>query len=148
MAGDVLILGGLVFDDWSTPERMMFGGKQAMAVHKLPGGSRSVDTLGPDEMDISWTGTFWGDGAYQNALTLNGMRQSGNEIPLSFGGQFYMVVIIAAPIDIRRLPNYVTYSVNCLVSRNPMAGGQTGAFSSIDTLVSSDMATAFSVAGL
>lgn len=45
MANDVLVLGNLTFDEWSTPERIGFGGKQALQVHKLPGGSRVVDTL-------------------------------------------------------------------------------------------------------
>ena len=36
MPTDVLTLGGITFDDFSTPERMMGGGNQAMVVHKLP----------------------------------------------------------------------------------------------------------------
>jgi hypothetical protein len=44
----VLTLGGIVFDDFSTPSAMGAGGKQAMVIHKLPGGSRVIDTLGLD----------------------------------------------------------------------------------------------------
>ena len=29
MATDFLVLGGIVFDDWSTPERMPFGGPRS-----------------------------------------------------------------------------------------------------------------------
>jgi hypothetical protein len=58
LATDVLVLGSLAFDDWSTPSKMGYGGRQMTAVHKLPGGARVVDTLGPDEKDIQWTGTF------------------------------------------------------------------------------------------
>jgi hypothetical protein len=148
MAQDQLILGGLVFDDWSTPDQMPFGGKQAMAIHKLPGGARVVDTLGPDERDISWQGTFWGDGAYENALALNGLRQAGNPLPLVFAGQHYMVVIAEALVDIRRLPQYATYSVNCIIASNPMAGSSSaGGASSTYTMVSSDLATSTSLTG-
>jgi len=38
MPTDVLTLGGITFDDYSTPTEMMGGGNQAMVVHKLPGG--------------------------------------------------------------------------------------------------------------
>ena len=146
MATDTLILGGLIFDDWSTPSTMPFGGKHAMAVHKLPGGARVVDTLGPDERDLTWTGTFWGDGAYENALALNGLRQSGSVLPLSFGGQSYQVVIAEALVDIRRLPQYATYTVNCIVAGNPMAGNLGSQPSTVDTTVSADIATSGAIA--
>jgi hypothetical protein len=64
MATDILILGSLVFDSWSTPERMPFGGRQEMAVHQLPGGARVIDTLGPVEKDIMFTGQMYGNNAY------------------------------------------------------------------------------------
>jgi hypothetical protein len=51
MPTDILILAGVEFDSYSTPQRMMGGGNQAMVVHKLPGGDRTIDTLGPDEAD-------------------------------------------------------------------------------------------------
>jgi hypothetical protein len=148
MAQDQLILGGLIFDDWSTPERMPFGGRHTTTIHKLPGGTRVVDTLGPDEMDITWAGTFWGATAYDSALTLNGMRQAGQPLPLTFAGQFYTVVIADAHVDIHRLPLWATYTVVCVVTDSPMAGVLSGAFSSIDTLVSADIATALNLAGM
>ena len=148
MATDQLILGGLTFDDWSTPERMPFGGKQAMAVHKLPGGSRVIDTLGPDEMDLTWSGAFWGDGTYETALALNGMRQAGQPVSLSFAGQFYEVVIADLHVDICRYPLHATYSLTCVVSSSPMAGILGGVTSSIDTLVAADIATALNFAGM
>jgi hypothetical protein len=58
MSTDTLTLGGIVFDDFSTPHHMPLGGQQAMVVHRLPGGSRVIDTLGPDDDDYSWDGTF------------------------------------------------------------------------------------------
>ena len=53
---DTLTLGGISFDGFSTPHAMGAGGKQAMVVHKLPGGRRVIDTLGPDEDNITWSG--------------------------------------------------------------------------------------------
>ena len=58
---DTLTLGGISFDGFSTPSHMGAGGKQAMVIHKLPGGSRVIDTLGPDDENISWSGEFFGN---------------------------------------------------------------------------------------
>ena len=105
MADDALILGGVTFDQFSTPPKMTAGGTQAMVVHKLPGGRRTIDTLGPDEADISWQGFFFGNDAYQNALTLDAMRAAGQVQQLTWAGQFRSVVINRFEYDIRRLPN-------------------------------------------
>lgn len=37
---DTLTLAGIAFTGYSPPEAMGAGGRQAMVVHKLPGGSR------------------------------------------------------------------------------------------------------------
>ena len=148
MATDQLILGPLAFDDWSTPSRLPFGGKQAMAVHKLPGGARVVDTLGPDEMDIRFSAILWGDAAYDAALALNGLRQSGLAVPLMFGGQFYLVIVEEATVTLERYPQYALYEVTCLIAANPMAGGLGAVVSTVTSIVGADMASAMSLAGL
>jgi hypothetical protein len=148
MATDQLILGGIAFDNWSTPERMPFGGKQAMAVHKLPGGSRVVDTLGPDENDIMFTGQIYNNGAYGVADELDSMRIAGAQVPLTFAGRFYLVIIAEVHADIRRFPQLVEYHINCLVVQNNMAGPLGAIVSTVSSLVTSDMATALSLSGL
>lgn len=116
MAIDTLILGPVVFTDFSPPSLMPFGGQQAMVVHKLPGGSRVIDTLGPDDMDIRWHGRLWGDDAYSMALTLNALRRAGLPLPLIFGGQFYMVLISEFTCEIERLPLDCLYEITCVVT--------------------------------
>jgi hypothetical protein len=46
MATDILVLGSIVFDNWSTPERMPFGGEQQLAVTSFQAALALVD-LGP-----------------------------------------------------------------------------------------------------
>ena len=145
---DTLVLGGIAFDDWSTPEKMPFGGKQAMAVHKLPGGSRVVDTLGPDEADIQFIGTMYANDAYGVADALDALRISGAQVPLMFAGRFYLVIVAEALVDIRRYPQLMNYHVSCLVVQNNMAGALGVIGSTVSNLVTSDMATALSLAGL
>lgn len=148
MSTDVLILGGVIFDDWSTPEKLPFGGRQGLVVHKLPGGNRVVDTLGPDEADLQFSATLWGETAYTDALTLNGMRQSGEPIPLSFAGQFYLVILQECNLKIERFPQFCTYSLSCLIVQNSMSGSGGATVSTFGDLVMSDLATALHVAGL
>lgn len=148
MATDALVLGGIAFDDWSTPSRMPFGGKQALAIHKLPGGSRVVDELGPDEMDIAFTGTLWGDGSFDNGVALDALRSGGQIVPLMYCGQFYQVIVQECSVIVERFPQYAAYNVSCLVVSNPMAGGLGAIVSTVGSLVSADLATVASLAGL
>jgi hypothetical protein len=58
MSDIVLVLGPVAFSDFEDPERIRFGGAQRLAVHKLPGGARVIDALGPDDTEIGWSGIF------------------------------------------------------------------------------------------
>lgn len=145
---DTLTLGGIAFDDYSTPAAMGAGGKQHMVIHKLPGGARVIDTLGPDEDDISWHGEFFGNDAYDNALALDAMRAAGQVIPLIFAGQFRSVIISHFGYKIRRLPVWVEYDVTCVVYQNPANGALGGGLSTLDSLISGDLSFALGLVGL
>lgn len=142
MASDVLMLGGIVFDDFSTPEEMMGGGNQAMVVHKLPGGSRVIDTLGPDEANITWSGFFFGNNAYATALALDAMRAAGQVLPLTWGGQYRSVIIDNFIYKVRRVPVWVNYTISCTVYQNPGLGVLSSVTSTIDQLILSDLSQA------
>ncbi len=144
MAQDVLILGPVAFTDFSTPSHMPFGGEQAMVVHKLPGGSRVIDTLGPDDMDISWHGRFWANDAYQTALLLDAMRRAGQVLPLSFAGQAYLCVIREFEAQIERLPQDILYRI-CVVTVTNATGAVSGAIGGA-ALAAADLAAAMAIA--
>lgn len=145
MATDHLVLGPFEFTDFSPPSKMPGGGKHAMHVHKLPGGSRVIDMLGPDDADISWSGTFWMNDAYGQALQLDGMRSAGLPLPLMWGGQFYLVVIADFKYEVQRMPQCVHYHISCVVASNPMTG--VGGFvASIGSLVGADLGAAGALA--
>jgi hypothetical protein len=149
MPTSVLTLGGIAFDDFSTPSGMGAGGNQAMIVHKLSGGSRVIDVLGPDEADIAWRGEFFGDDAYTNALTIDGLRAGGQVQSLSFAGQSRQVIINTFTWQIHREPVWVAYEISCTVYQNPSLGNlsPTGDAGSVDNLVGSDLGSASSAAG-
>jgi hypothetical protein len=142
---DTLILGGIAFDGYSTPAEMMGGGKQTMVVHKLPGGARVIDTLGPDEANVVWKGFFFGNDAYSIALTLDGMRAAGNVISLTWGGQFRSVIIESFIYKVRRLPVWVEYDINLMVYQNPSLGILGGIVSTVDSMILSDLGVALSL---
>src|SRR5262249_30793644 len=70
----------------------------------LIGGQRVIDTLGPDDEDIQWSGRFFGAGALSTCLALDSLRAAGQVLPLSYAGMEYPVVIQDFRADIRRLP--------------------------------------------
>lgn len=121
---DQLILGDITFQnyDYAPPSRMPFGGQQAMIVHKLPGGSRVIDTLGPDEDDISWSGFFFSPNAMFWCQRLDAMRGAGLVVVLTYAGMTRQVVVKSFRANIRRYPNWIEYEITCTVSNNPALG--------------------------
>jgi hypothetical protein len=142
---DLLILGPITFTNFSTPERMPFGGRQTIAKHQLIGGHRVLDTMGPDDADIHWEGQFFGSDAYQNCLALDALRAAGSPLPLSYAGQGYSVVIEHFHADIRRLPLWVDYQISCVIATNGAHGFGVPA-AGIDALISADLAGAIALA--
>lgn len=147
-AGDILTVGGIAFDGFSTPSEMMGGGNQAMVVHKLPGGARVIDTLGPDDADIHWEGEFYGDNAAATALALDAMRSAGQLQSLVWGSQFRLVIVSNFIYRARRWPVWVAYSITCTVYQNPAQGNLSAQASSIDGLVGADLGSAAQVGGM
>ncbi|MDR3473330.1 MAG: hypothetical protein P4M09_16850 [Devosia sp.] len=132
-----LVLGSLIFTDYSIPEKVTFGGKQSLAIHRLLGGTRVIDTMGPDESDISWSGRFQGSSASSQARALDALRQSGTEVSLVFGVNFYTVVVSETQCDYER-SYQIPYRVTCTVV-STLGGVLQALVSTLDDLVSGDL---------
>lgn len=135
-----LILGSIIFDSYAIPERIPYGGEQALAVHKLLGGQRVVDAMGPNDDDLSWSGRFQGQLAMVQANRLDALRSSGSQVPLFFGGRMYQVVVKRAVLNYER-PYQIPYSVTCLPVSSPNSGLFGLIVQTVDALVSGDMAS-------
>lgn len=109
-----LTLGGVVFADFEIPERINFGGGQMLSVHKLPGGTRVIDAMGPDDEDIRWSGRFRGPSAEQRGFLLDFMRRSGQQVLLTWSLHRYQVVIREFKADFQQ-PYEIPYSIACTV---------------------------------
>ncbi|WP_297490627.1 hypothetical protein [Acidocella sp.] len=116
----VLTLGGVPFQDMEVPEKICFGGKQRVAVQNLIGGGRVVSALGLDDGEISFAGIFSGADAVARAQELDAARALGAQLPLVWGGFFYIVVIEKFTAEYRK-PGLIPFAIDCVVVSDPVA---------------------------
>jgi len=112
-----LLLGPVLFQDFELPERISWGGKQQLAVHRLPGGARVIDAMGRDDKEITWSGIFSGNGGSGRARLIDLMRAEGSVWPLTWEAFFYSVVIAGFDADYSR-SNWIPYRITCTVLRD------------------------------
>jgi hypothetical protein len=116
-----LMLGGIEFQAFELPESIPQGGAQAMAIHKLIGGRRIVDAMGPDDAPIEWSGILIGETAQQRALRLDLLRRTGRRVELGFGMRMYEVVVRNFQAVLER-PMLLRYTIVCEIVRDLIAG--------------------------
>ncbi len=116
----MLILGPMAFGAFEMPARLAFGGKQRIATHKLPDGTRVLDRLGRDDAALKWGGTFSGPDAPARARILDLLRAEGAVWPLSWDAFCYLVVIDDFEASYQR-PNWVPYRISCTVLEDQSA---------------------------
>lgn len=117
MSGGVLLLGAVEFQDFEIPSNVNFGGAQRLAIHYLSDGTKIIDTLGPDDRDITFSGVFSGPDATLRARMLNEMRASGSVYPLSWDVFLYSVLIKRFEADYRS-GWWIPYRLSCAVLRD------------------------------
>lgn len=122
MATDVLMLGGFIFEGFAAPEKLPGGGRQHIIAHRMPGGDRVVDAMGPDDRNRDFTGTFWADDALGQALTLDAMRRSGTPLPYSNGIEARTVVIEEFDFVVRSA-TCIEYAISLLPTDSFGGGG-------------------------
>ena len=110
----MLILGPVVFGGFEIPERIAFGGRHRLAVHRLPGGARVVDATGADDDDIAWSGTLAGPEAAPRLRVLDGMRRGGLAWPLLWEGWRFLVVVSRLRVEAEG-PFWAPYRIRCTV---------------------------------
>lgn len=136
-----LVLGSVTFAGYEIPEHMPFGGEQRVHVHKLVGGERVVDAMGPDDADIVWSGRFQGGDAVGRARQLDRLRKSGAEVSLSWMGLFYRVIVTHFRAQTERFYQ-VPYEIGCTVIEDPSSGLGSALAATLDSLVAGDLTAA------
>ena len=136
----ILTLGGIIFQGFEIPDVIRIGGEQALVVHKLPGGARTVDAMGADDADIPWSGRFRGREAESRARLLERYRKTGQVVPLRWSTYRYRVIVQSFRADYQQ-PFEIPYSVNCTVVSDESTPILTG-IPGIDELIGSDLGRA------
>lgn len=135
-----LTLGGVVFTGFEIPETINFGGEQKLTVHKLPGGRRVIDAMGPDDADVRWSGRMRGSSSEQRAMLLDFMRRRGQKVLLAYSLHRYQVVIRSFEANFQN-PYEVPYTIACTVERDETQAVASVAFGFAAALAS-DLAAA------
>ena len=115
-----LTLGPVAFAGFELPSSITLGGKQRLAIHKLPGGIRIIDAMGPDPADLGWSGIFTGPDAADRARILDTLRIAGLQLLLSWDAFLYTVVVENFEADYRS-PWWIPYRLSCAVVRDEAA---------------------------
>jgi nucleoid-associated protein YgaU len=133
----VLRLGDFEFSNLEVPESIALGGDQRLAVHKFPGGARTVQAMGADHEPLQWTGLFLGGTALERAKYLDFLRVQGAPLPLTMFDSTYTVVISKFRFIVERYYK-VGYSIALEVVSDDSQPVQTIAPSGFDTAIDAD----------
>jgi hypothetical protein len=107
-------LGGIYLDGFEVAARIQFGGRQALAVHKLPGGARIIDAMGPDDDAIGWHGILTGGDATGRARALDAMRVDGLTVALSW--DVFAASVIISDLKLSYCNSWwIPYQIVCTV---------------------------------
>ena len=144
MSDIVLLLGPIVFKDFEVPAGITFGGSQRLAVHRLPGGSRVIDSLGRDDANLTFVGIFSGSDATLRARAVDELRSLGLPLPLTWDIFFYSVIIDSFQADYLN-SNWIPYRISCTVIRDE-ASALIETASPLATMALADVSTALASA--
>ena len=143
--------GDFVFAGAEVPEKIAIGGEQMLTTHKLVGGLRVVDAMGPDDAALSWSGWFLGSAdatgdlpdnstATGRARFLDYVRRSGLPCTLTWGEFSYLVVVSKFSADYEK-PYKVPFQITCEVVQDQTQDVTSVAGSSPADAINQDAAT-------
>lgn len=108
----VVTIGGFQLQGFEVPAKINFGGAQQMTLHKFPGGGRTIDVMGRDDVPVAWAGRFLGANAAPRARALNAMKNAGTLVTLTFDAFNFRVVIKQFTADYQFIGD-IPYKISC-----------------------------------
>ena len=88
-----LLIDSFEFQGFEVPDSITLGGSQSLAIHKLPGGVKIIDSMGRDDAPLEWSGIFTGSDALNRVNYLDSWRVRGQIHKLTIGINSYNIVI-------------------------------------------------------
>lgn len=140
MSDTTLILDAIAFEEFEIPDSIRAGGAQAMFRHKYPGGLRTIDTMGPDDADIQWSGIFLDGTAQDRCKQLDIIRRQGRQVVLTWAGYQYLVVVANFEWDFKRTW-HIPYTITLAVVQDQTQPGQSST-QDVDSQIDADSAQA------
>jgi hypothetical protein len=113
-------IGDINLQDFEVPPSIQFGGRHRIVVHKLSGGGRALERLGPDDGDIYFSGTFSGRYAEARMRAMNNLRLTGEVVWLTWESFRYQVVVRTF-VAAFHSPWWIPYHVSCVLVHQPGA---------------------------
>lgn len=136
-------IGAINLHGFEVPEKLRFGGRYRVVVHRLHGGARVLEPIGPDDGDIQFEGTFSGPQASARARSIDGLRLSGEVVWLAWESFRYQVMVRTFLADYHS-PWWIPFKVSCLVVSQPCATNSPS--TALGLLVTADLANAVAAA--
>lgn len=137
-ADTVVVIGDTRLFGYEVPEKLPFGGAQALQVHKLIGGARIIDAMGADDREIAWSGRFQGPNAIERARHIDFLRKQGQMVPLSWDAFQFNVIIKSFTCDFERFYQG-PYQIACAVLEDLTAPIEDVPEPAIDDMVTDDL---------
>ncbi|WP_146101696.1 hypothetical protein [Rhodopila globiformis] len=113
-------IGDINLQDFEIPPSIRFGGRHRVVIHKLSGGNRVIERLGPDDGDIYFSGTFSGPYAEARMRAMDSLRLTGEVVWLTWDSFRYQVIVRTFVANFHN-PWWIPYQVGCVVVQQPGA---------------------------
>jgi hypothetical protein len=114
LPGSPISIGTIDLQDFEVPSSVHFGGRHRLIVHTLSDGRRAVESLGPDDGEISFRGTVSGGDADARIRAINRLRLSGEAVWLAWDSFRYRVVVKSLVMEYQN-PWWIPFKVSCVV---------------------------------
>lgn len=128
------------FARYELPETLPFGGGQSLVVHRLVGGTKYIDAMGPDPEPLTWSGFFVGNNGLDRARYLDGVRKSGVPVKVTWSELSFQAVIKTLTFDFL-MPYRIAYHITLEVSQDLTSPVDTPPGPSLEQLVFDDIST-------
>lgn len=128
------------FARYELPENLPFGGGQSLVVHRLVGGVKQIDAMGPDPEPLTWSGFFVGDNGLGRARYLDGVRKSGVPVKVTWSEMSFQAVIKNLTFDFL-MPYRIAYHITLEVSQDLTSTVDSPPGPSLEQLVFDDIST-------
>jgi hypothetical protein len=142
MSDFTLYINSIAFTSFEIPESIKAGGAQSLFKNKYPGGGRTIDAMGPDDSDISWSGIFLDGTAQDRCRQLDIIRRQGQQVVVIWAGYQYLAVVASFEWDFKRIW-HIPYTITLAVVQD-LTQPQQDSGSDVDSQITDDTTQASS----